>query len=512
MSGGRTLRRAFDWLADAGRFGGALFYWNARKTAYVARGRRGHCPCQNESDDSVPGHVRCEAVLHWHDPARFRPICPLLVSTPDGWRCSVHAAQVRPFWGRVAGWGLGVGLALYLAGVIAIFAFLRGVGGAPVSFAQVAWPGWWHEIRAVQAQHLFQRAIDAFGRGRLNEAHLALLSAQQRDPHNYAAALLLAQIAMFQGSVISSDQQFDRLLREHPAQAARTAVVYHDTLLSLDRMVRLASFSLALAKADPARAAVWVRAALVAVRALGATEAAELRGKVEPVLASLAPHAQLLVRAEFDVRCGDTAGARRRLRAPFNGALNPFYARYQVLRVAELGDPGAAQVLLDFYGPPFGEFEQQLTQFELAMIARDDGAAEVAFRRLLAQPLQERRVERIAAALIAHPDARRYRELSARVQREGLLEAVCDGAGLWVTGVVCGADKDAAYWQTHGKQPPFSGYPAIRAIDFRARSLTVENSVGRLVNVLPLPREVILALQARVEPPSAAARSARGGN
>ncbi|MBI2512891.1 MAG: hypothetical protein HYV96_13005 [Opitutae bacterium] len=505
------LRRPIHWLADAGRFVGALFLWNARKTAYVVRGRTGRCPCQNESDDSIPGRVRCDAATHWHEPARFRAVCPLLVETPDGWRCSVHASQVRPFWGRAVAWSGAALVVLFLVGAGATLVFLRAAGGAPISFTQVAWPGKWHEIRPAQSRHLFRRAVGAFAHGRLNEAHLALLSAQQRDPRNYDAALMLAQIAMFQGSVLSSDEQFERLLREHPAQSGRTAIVYHDTLLSLDRMRRLAQFSLAMAKADSDRSAVWVRSALLAVRSLSATDAVELREKTEPTIASLAPHAQLLLRAEFDARAGDTPRALKSLRAPFSGPLNPFYARHQVLRLAALGDAGAAQVMLDFYGPPFGEFEQQLTQFELSSIARDEATAEAAFRRLLAQPLQELRVERIAAALIAHPNAERYRQFSARVQREGLLEAVCDGAGLWVTGLVCDAPKDAVYWQTHGKQPMFSGYPPIKMIDFQSRALATVNSVSHLVNVLSLPREVIVALLARVEPPAPAASPAGAG-
>ena len=410
---------------------------------------------------------------------------------------------MRPFWGRVVGWCGAAALILYLTGALAIFAGLRVLTGVPVSYRQIAWPGSWHEVRVVQARFLFQHAIEAFAHGRLNEAHLALLSAQQRDPQNYDSALMLAQITMFQGSFLASDQQFDRILRDHPAQVGRTAIVHHDTLLSLDRMKPLAPFSLAMAKVDPAHSAVWVRSALLAMRSLGVADAADLREKAAPSIAALAPHAQLLLQAEFAVRGGDAASALRRLRAPFRGPLHPFYARHQVLRLAQLGDPGTAQVLLDFYGPPSGEFEQQLTQFELSAIAHDADAAEVAYRRLLALPLQELRVERIAAALIAHPNPERYRQLSARLRRDSSLAAVCDGAGLWVTGLVCGAPGEAAYWQQHGKQTAMSGYPAIKSIDFRSRDLGVENSVIHLINVLSLPREVILALLARVEPPVA---------
>lgn len=504
LSAGTMFRRLSRWLEDTARLLGAAFYWNARKTAYVARRRRGRCPCQNDSDVGQRKMVGCDAVMHWRDPARFRQVCPLLFETDEGWVCSVPASQVRPFWGRVIAWG-GGGIALcYLLGAAGVFTFLRTVSEVPVSFAQVAWPAKWSEIRVVQSQRFFRSAMEAFVRGRLNEAHLALLSAQQRDPQNYEAALLLAQIAMFQGSVLAADQQFERLLRTHPAHAARTAVVYHDTLLSLGRMGTLVEFSLARAKADGARSAVWVRSALLGLRVVGRGDIAELKAKVEPAIAPLARHPQQLLRSEFELRSGDLPSALRRLRTAFNGPLNPFYTRHQVLRLAELGEAGTAQVLWDLYGPPFGEFEQQLAQFELSSVARDERTAEAAFRRLLALPLQEQRVERIAAALIAHPSAARFEQLSARVQREKSLEAASDGAGLWLTGIVCGAPAKAAYWRSHGKQP-LARYGAVTAIDFRSRDLAVENSVCHLINVVSLPREIILALWARVEPPAATA-------
>ncbi len=492
------LRQISRWLGDALRLVGAALYWNTRKSLYVARGRRRRCPCQNDSDIGHRKMVGCEAILHWNDPARFRHVCPLLFATDEGWVCSVPASRVRPFWGRVIAWGAGALIACYLLAVLSVFIFLREITGVPVSLVQVAWPAQWSEIRTVQSQRFFRSAMEAFGRGRLNEAHLALLSAQQRDPHHYEAALMLAQIAMFQRSVLAADQQFERLRREHPAQAARTAVVYHDTLLSLDRMRTLTEFSLAMAKADAARSAIWVRSALLGVRAISLTEIGELKEKVEPAIAVLAPHAQQLLRAEFESRVGDHTSALRRLRTRFNGPLNPIYTRHQVLRLAEFGDPGTAQGLWDFYGPPFGEFEQQLTQFELASIARDESAAEAAFRRLLASPLQEQRVERIAAALILHPSPRRFEQLSARVRRESSLEALSEGAGLWIAGIVCAARGEAAHWQTHGRQP-LGAYPVIAAVDFHARDPAVANSVSHLVNVLSLPREIILALWARVE-------------
>lgn len=475
-----------------------MFYWNARKSIYTWRGRHHGCPCQNQSDDSIPGHVRCEAILHWHDPARFQKICPLLVSTPEGWRCSVHASQVRPFWGYVVRWVALAGLMLYLGGASAVFLGLRLVGKAPVSWVQVAWPRKWQEISRVQSKQLFKQAIESFSRGRLAEARLALTTARQLDPANYDAALLLAQISMFQRSYSFSDTQFMTLWREHPENRARTAIVYHDTLLSLDRMDKLAEFSVVMASADPGRAAVWVRSALLAVSSMQAAEAAGFGSKETEAIKTLAPHAQQLLRAELDLRAGEEIHALAALHKPFAGPVNPFYTQYQIERLAGLGALNEAQLLLDQKGPLMGDFEHLLTQTALSSVADNFTQAYAAFRALLKLPLNEQRVERLAALLIAHPNVGLYRELHARAQRDSRLEAAVDGTTMWITGIVCAAPAEASYWKTHGRQTSGGSYPAMEKLDFSSRDILSPDSVCHLVNVVSLPRDVIVALLWRV--------------
>lgn len=494
------FQRFLRWLADTGRYAGGMFYWNARKSAYVWRGRRGSCPCQNESDDSIPGRVRCEAVLHWHNPARFRRICPLLVATAEGWRCSVQATQVRPFWGRV---GRGTALALlglYLAGTGAVFVSLRVVGGAPVGWFQVAWPGRWHEIKTVQAAHLFQVAIDSFARGRLPEAHLRLMTARELDPANYDVALMLAQISMFQRSYLFSDDLFLGLWRDHPVRRLHTAVVYHDTLVSLDRMEKLGEFAVMMAASDPAQAVVWVRSALLAARSMRTEEAARMLKTRTAALAQLAPHARLLVQAELDLRAGDEAAAMAALRRRFAGPFNPYYVHFQVERLAGLGATGDAQSLLDAQGQVLGVFERLMTQVTVAQRAGDRVLAQASFRALLKETLDAPRVERLATRLIVHPDAGFYRELDARVRSEPQLEAAVEGATLWITGLACAAPVEARFWRTHGRQVSPALYPAIQELDFSTRDLLSPGSVCHLINVVPLPREVILALLWRLPP------------
>lgn len=507
------LQRFLNWLADTGHFVGGMFYWNMRKSAYVWRDRHGRCPCQNESDDSIPGRVRCDAVLHWHDPERFRKICPLLTATPDGWRCSVHASAVRPFWGRVFAW-LGLALmCLYLAGTVAVFAGLRITGRAPVGWLQVAWPGKWHEIKPVQSAHLFQQAMEAFAGGRLPEAHLRLTTARELDPANYDVALMLAQISMFQRSFLFSDDLFLNLWRSHPANRSRTAVVYHDTLLSLDRMGKLAEFSVTMAAADPARAVVWVRSALLAVRSMRVEEAVVFRSQQAAAISALAPHAQQLLHAELDLRTGDGIAARAVLHRQFTGPFNAAYAQYQIERLAGMGAVDEAQLLLNAQGTLLGEFEQRLTQVAVALLAQDRVLAQAYFRSLLRLPLSPPRVERLAAFLITFGDADLYRELVARVRQDTSLEAAVDGATLWIAGIVSAAPEDAAFWQTHGLQQRGTRYPVIMKLNYASRDMLAPDSVVHLLNVVTLPRDVIMALLWRVTPqnsPAAPKRSAAG--
>jgi hypothetical protein len=482
---------------------GAAFYWNARKSAYGLRGRRGRCPCQNESDDPIPGHVRCDAVLSLHEPGRFRRICPLLVPTPEGWRCSVAPAGVRPFWGRVVGWTFLAALGCWLAGVTAVWGALHAGRLRSVEWAQLAWPGRWPEIRRTQSRELFVQAIADFRQGRWEAAQLALSTAREIDPANCDAALMLAQIAMFQRSFHFSDDLFARLLQDFPAERDRTAVTYHDTLLSLGRMDRLGAFALEMAGHDRARAVVWVRSALVAVRQLPADEVAAFRTRVGPHLTVLAPHARLLITAELEQRAGRAGAAVAILRAPFRGPVNSFYLEYQLRRLAELGAPAEAQMLLNATGPALPEFERRLTQVRLAMRAGDDVLAQAVFASLLDRPLNGIQAERILELLIAAPNAGWFRLLHARISQDAPFVAVTNGAAFWLVASICGDAEAADFWRTHGTQvlAP-AAYPSFQRPNFSNWDAVAPDSPLRLINELTLPRDVILALLARMEPPA----------
>jgi hypothetical protein len=120
-------------------------------------------PLLRTPDPLAPG-----AALPWDRPARFRRVCPLLVNTPDGLRCSVATADVRPIWMPVARYYGSAALALYAAGVVSVFAFLQTVG-YPVCIVQVALPPLWHKVAEARGWFFLERSNRALAAGNSTE-------------------------------------------------------------------------------------------------------------------------------------------------------------------------------------------------------------------------------------------------------------------------------------------------------------------------------------------------------
>ena len=486
------------WLGDAARFVYAALVLNWQKTLYRRGGGAGRCPCQNPSDEPKHGLVRCDAARSWNSPGRLRPLCPLLVRTDEGWRCSVPASEVRPFWGRaatIAGSFMG---GLYLAATIAVFVFLRVGHDLPVGFLDVAYPPHWNRVRSAQADRFFEHAMGAFGQGRFNEAYLALTSARQRDPSHYESGLWLARLTMFQGSFLFSDDQFAELRQRHPEHAYRTAVIYHDTLLMLQRNERLAEHALAMADADPQRAALWVRSLLFAMR-LGHFSA-EFAAEREELVARLSPLAQVLIRAEAEIDAGRTPAAVALLQRPFSGPLNPTYMDLQVERLDTLGERAAAQALLDAYGPLLGEFRHALAQFRFDLGAPTDFEAAASLRRVLALARDAAQVDAIGQALIARPRPEIYRRLHAELVARPELGAKADRSTYWLAGLLGGDIELATEWEKRGATT--LRFPRISSVDLESRDIGDPRSPVALINSVPFPRETAMALMLKMPVPA----------
>ncbi|MEO6876531.1 MAG: hypothetical protein ABI222_17080, partial [Opitutaceae bacterium] len=353
------------WLADFFRLAGGLFYWNARKSWFQLRRGRARCPCQSPSDSGRAFETHCEACVHWASAERFRRVCPLLIKTPDGWRCSVNTADVRPFWSRLFRYYGGALAVIYLTGALSVFIFLRAVG-YPVSVVQVVWPPAWHRVGEARGWFFMERARQAFAANHTAEAILYLSNAYEFDPANYAAGLTLAK-TLQAGQPDSSNRIYARLLHEHPGRRADTAQEWFRALLARGdfEMIQVLARDEVLA-ASP-HASVWMRALVFATRQNHRDAALrELR-------ASAAPSAEVwqpLIDTELLFLAGRTAEARAQLDHADWRRVPPYGVYYQVSQLIQLGDVFAALDRLASNGTQLDD-ETRVT-LQLAAYARQN--------------------------------------------------------------------------------------------------------------------------------------------
>lgn len=485
-------------LADFFRFWWGLLYWNTRKSWFRLRGGRSTVPCQSLSDSGRARETQCEACVTWAKPRRFRRLCPLLVETPQGLRCGADTADVRPFWGVAGLWFGGTALALYLAGAVAIFAFLRTVG-YPVSIVHVVLPPLWHKVGQARGWFFLERSNRAFAEGKTAEGLLYLANSYDFDPSNYAAGLALAK--NFQaGKPGRSDEVFARLLRDHPDKRAATAQDWFRALLSRGNFEQIAALAHDELLADATHGGVWLRALIFAVRH-GASEA-PLRRLLAAPAAHLQPWRPVL-ETELLLRARRSAKARAAIERPWPAATPPFGLFYRVSTLIELGDPIAAMDLL--------ERSPGVLDAEAATTLRLDGYAASGARSLLQRHfdlvlsgrLDPPRVKILATHLIRRPDAALFTQLWIKAQRD-VLPLNNETAGAWFS-LFCAAgavgDRDRLHELTvklrTASPTPFVALSLVEAF-FRGE--TAERRISAYLPILPLPLEVSYALLDRYSP------------
>lgn len=499
------------WLGDFFRFWWGLIYWNARKTYYRLRRGRTPCPCQNPSDSGRARETGCDAAQHWRRPARFRHVCPLLVETPGGLRCSVSTADVRPFWGRAVVCWTGAAAALYLAGVLGAFVFLRAIG-YPLSPLALAWPPRWHQIRLARSEYFAAKARRAFEANRVNEAMLSLDVAYRSNPRNYAIGLQLAQLLSL-GQPAVANRLFFVLLRDHPNQSAATAEAWFRALLSHGDFARIADLASQRLLKDVADRPAWLNALLIATRLTGTNQPlVDLMNRKPPAL----PDAYVnVLDTELLIRAGNVTEALPALTELLPAAAGPYPCYYQVRRLIALDRPAHALSLLDLYASagrlgPVEDFQLRLDA--LAGLGRGD----LLRARLETGRISLREVELISAHLVRHPDAAVLAAFWDCVQRSRLpADTRSFGAHLSLF-VACGVAGD---WEkldaaaTRLKDMTGSQLSALGIVEdfFKQKSplRRIENIVPALPN---LPLESVYALYDRyyqpAEPPVLAPRTA----
>ncbi|MBX3749213.1 MAG: hypothetical protein KF897_03910 [Opitutaceae bacterium] len=484
------LHAGRGWLADLLRLPLSALHWNTVKTWYVVRGRRGHCPCHDPSDSGAPGRTRCLAVLHWHSPARFRRVCPLLVSTEHGWCCRAAPAQVRPFWGRVLAVTALLGLAVYIAGSLAALGLLHRAGYDQLRYTDVIWPGNWGRFKVVQAHYYRALGDEALRRRDYRQAQMAYATAMATAP-DYPSGLALAILSSYAGNYAYSDSLFIRLRHEFPAEHERTAVAFHDQLLGSLRLRRLADLCLA-GLVHPDRSKLpWVR--LLVFVATEGRFASDLERDRAEVIARLPAGARGLLRAHALAETGKQPAALAALAAirPADGSWFYVAAIQAMVRMNAI-EP--AQLSLYAHGHEIAEFDRAYLQYLITWQRGDRELAHGDFRALLPFARDPLLVDRICGLLIATRDQAALGQLWAEVQKHPrepqALVALLTAARVGGDFARVRAIATRLGWNESDREK------MAAPLDFLANRPDDPKGLRFLLATTDLPRETILALVA----------------
>ena len=388
------------WIADFFRFWWALFYWNARKAWFRLHGtHRDSCPCQNFSDSGHALDSRCEAVMHWRNPKRFKKVCPLLTETKDGWRCSVDAERVRPFWGRAAGYASAALLSLYLLGSVAVFAAMR-TAHYPVSYWTVVWPLRWAELRGSQEKLHTARAQQALARGDFKAAILSLQRVCELNPGNYGAGLTLANLIQIAGQPSVAEHIYMRLMQDVPEQRATTAQSWARLLLARGEWTQLKPLALAMLSEDSGRREAWLHALLFAARQTRDREILRPLLKNEHGLPNWCIE---IIGIEQHLLDNQTDQAIARLNRVQSRPGSKYLPYYQVDRLLCLGRAEQAGQVLLAYGNRLPADEAAFLRLRVFRAQKWTSLLEPEYDTLLNHPLNPRLVVLFCASLVEQP-------------------------------------------------------------------------------------------------------------
>lgn len=492
-------------LADLLRLAWGLLYWNIRKSWFQLRRGRSPCPCQSASDSGRAYETICEACVSWHRPAAFRRVCPLLVETPDGLRCSVDTERVRPFWLRAFGFYGGSILTLYLAAALTIFAFLRTVG-YPISIVHLVWPGSWHRVGQVRGWFFMDRAQRAMAHGQMAEGMLYLANAYEFDPDNYTVAFTLAQKLQIT-QPHRSDEIFRQLVVAHPEQKNLTYQVWFRALLARGDFPAIEALARARIVDDPANAAVWMRALIFASRQTGSE--ASLRQLLESAHAAIRPWHPLL-ETELLLRAHRVDEARSRLRQPWLES-PPFAFFYQISERIALGDGIAAVDLLEAHRARLDDNARAALLLRAYATLGASQSVERLATRLLDPPVSLASANLVAAHLIRQPNPAVFERLFFEFGRSKI--PLTDDSLETYLALYCAAgvvgDWDRMHTIAGAIRTPGRGNTlTLGAVEAFFRGQTTRTRISGLLPALPMPLEVHYALLERYPGPRTPAPAA----
>jgi hypothetical protein len=487
------------WIADFFRFWWALVYWNIRKTWFrLAGAHRDSCPCQEASDSGLALDSRCAAVLGWRDPRRFRRVCPLLVQTKDGWRCSVDAERVRPFWMRAFLFGGAAAATLYLVATLGLFMALR-TTGYDVAYAMVAWPGRWAELRSSQERLYATRAQEALVAGDYQTAILALQTVCRLNPRNLPAGLMLARLSLLAGQPSIAEYIYSRLMHDVPEQRPAIARVWIRSLLAAGNYQTVKPLATAMLSEDSGHRDAWMRALVFAARQTN-DEAA-----LAPVLSGehgLPEWCVEIAAIEQQLLLKRPERALSRLNRVAMRAGSSYLPCYQADRLLVLGRAEPAVNLLKAYGSTVPADAGAILRMRAFDALGWTALGQAEFDGLMGMPMNSRLATLVSAHLITHPAATRSEEFLRRFIQEppALTDdtlAIHHAAYLLATLRSQGATAEAIL-------RPITTFTKSDARPLRGLAQLVQSGapareVRQVLPVVPLPIEVVYALLERPE-------------
>ena len=482
------------WIGDFFRFWWALFYWNIRKTWFRLRGgERDNCPCQNYGDSGLALDSRCDAVIHWRQPARFRRVCPLLQETPDGWRCSVDAERVKPFWGRAARYVAALLLALYLGGTLAVFAALH-LTGYDLPYLALLWPPRWGEVRGSQERLYAARAQQAMAAGNFSEAILALEMVCQLNPRNYQAGLALAALARVAARPFYAEGVYERLMRDVPEQRAQTAQLWFRTLLAAGGYDKIKPLAAAMLLEDAGQRGAWLHALLFAARE---TADVQFLGAVLERSNALPEWCRDLLATERALLLNQPATTLSRLTRIYRAADAGYVPYFQVDRLLRHGFPDEALKLLNAYGPRVADDE---AGFLLLRLYRAKGWRTLfddESRTLLQLPMSPRLAAQFSAHLVRDPDPGLLAGYLDKFTREGpalTAETLPLYDATFLAATLAGDKERAERIATQVNRFTKTDSKSLRGLAEALSAGPADEHLLRILPLVPLPTEAVYAV------------------
>ncbi len=488
------------WIGDFFRFWWSLFYWNARKGWFRLRGaHRDDCPCQNVSDSGLAFDTRCDAIIQWREPGRFRRVCPLLTETKDGWRCSVEAERVRPFWGRAALYVTGTLLLLYLTGTLAAYGIFR-AARYDMSYVAVAWPPRWKELRGAQEKFYAARAQQALQKGNYQEAILSLEMVCQLNPRNYSAGIALAGLTQVASNIYVAERIYERLMHDVPEQRVQTAQIWFRTLLARAAYDKIGPLAAAMLTEDPTERGAWLNALLFAARQTGDAKSLGLVLQQNPHLPDWCTEIINIEKALLEDRLESVLPQLTRVYRQPPASYLPYF---QIARLLLHGRPDQANLLLNAYGPRIQPDEASFLRLRIYEAKQWFSLVGTEYDNLLNFPMVPRIASQFCAYLIHQPAPDLAAGYLDKFMREAPPLSSENLALYHATYLVAALADDtvrAEKIRLRITQYTSSDARVLRGLVELLKAKKRDPRLPRLLPLVPLPTEVLYAILERQSP------------